>query len=190
MSYGECVDLGGNRGPGFSGGTVSNYIVLESSTNVGDQCDGGGGGGPCDLDSKFIKVPFTGIGQTYYTDRVYYMTSMPTNWYGKEPDWIIKTPNDDRHNNTTSGYMKYQFLHDTFVYIAFDQRQWLLPPWAQGMEWTNSRIYTSLDSQFYMDVYYYGLFTPGQCIDLGGNIADPVETHNVSNYFILGIEYN
>ncbi|MCP5003363.1 MAG: DUF1566 domain-containing protein, partial [Planctomycetes bacterium] len=38
VSSGECVRLGGNKGPGFSGGTVSNYMVMFSTTNVGDQC--------------------------------------------------------------------------------------------------------------------------------------------------------
>ncbi|MCP4990079.1 MAG: DUF1566 domain-containing protein [Colwellia sp.] len=45
VSSGECVSMGANKAPGFSGGTVSNFIVLYSTTSVGDQCGGGGGSG-------------------------------------------------------------------------------------------------------------------------------------------------
>ncbi|MCP5013748.1 MAG: DUF1566 domain-containing protein [Ketobacter sp.] len=38
VETGFCYRLGTNKGPGFTGGTVSNYIVMASSTNVGDQC--------------------------------------------------------------------------------------------------------------------------------------------------------
>ncbi|MCP5002578.1 MAG: hypothetical protein GY941_01300, partial [Planctomycetes bacterium] len=74
VSFGECVSLGGNKGPGSSGDTVSNYIVLHSTNNVGDQC-----GSPpppsssCPLDSKFVTDSISG-GVSYYTDRTYTIT--------------------------------------------------------------------------------------------------------------------
>ncbi len=42
ITTGECVNLGGNKGPGFSGGTVSNYIIMDSKINVSDcvECPG------------------------------------------------------------------------------------------------------------------------------------------------------
>ncbi len=125
VEEGECVNLGGNRGPGFSGGTVSNFIVLESSENVGDECDGHV---ECTLDSKFNRVTYTGIGQTYYTDRAYTITSHSI---GNE-EWIIKTPNDERNNTQSSGYMKFEMPFDGYVDIAFDSRLTTLPTWASG----------------------------------------------------------
>ncbi len=38
VPFGTCVSLGGNMGPGYVGRIANNYIVLFSSTNVGDQC--------------------------------------------------------------------------------------------------------------------------------------------------------
>ncbi|MCP5004818.1 MAG: hypothetical protein GY941_12885 [Planctomycetes bacterium] len=73
-------------------------------------------------------MTYTGIGQTYYTDRAYTITSHSI---GNE-EWIIKTPNDERNNTQSSGYMKFEMPFDGYVDIAFDSRLTTLPTWASG----------------------------------------------------------
>ncbi|MCP4989730.1 MAG: hypothetical protein GY928_27840, partial [Colwellia sp.] len=63
FSAGDCVDLGGNKGPGASTGTASNYVVfLENLYCVPPPPSA------CALDPKFVHGNLTN-GAKYYTDR-------------------------------------------------------------------------------------------------------------------------
>ncbi len=186
VSNGECVNLGGNKGPGFSGGSVSNYIVLHSQTNIGDQC----GGGECTLDPKFNQTYSWGLGSTYYTDRAYTITNV------SDPDdltclaAIIKTPNNDTSNTQSSGYMKFEMPFDGYVYIAFDSRLTSLPTWASDfIQWTGHTISASLSSQPHMQLYYKE-FSAGDCVDLGGNKGPGASTGSTSNYVVFLEDFN
>ncbi|MCP5008167.1 MAG: hypothetical protein GY941_30175, partial [Planctomycetes bacterium] len=187
VSYGECVDLGGNRGPGYSGGSVSNYIVLESGTEVGDECDDGGD--LCELDSKFTTYyadpPQSLIGKTYYTDRPYTITgySAPPGFYF--PEIMIKTPNDDRNNTQPSDYLTYRSSYDVEnFYFAFDSRLTSLPEWAGVLTPVDVYLYTSLSTQPYMKLYHTFVF-PDNCLNPGGNKADGASTGTASNYILF-----
>ncbi len=187
VSYGECVSLGGNKGPGFSGGIVSNYIVLTSVNNVGDQCDViPPKPGPCALDySKFIQTSSWTLGHTYYTDRAYTITGVQDPSDLQHLCTIIKTPNDDRNNTQLSGYMQFEMPIDAVIYIAFDSRLTSLPTWASGYnKWYGHTITTSLYSQPYMQLYYKN-YTPGDCVSLGGNKASGASAGTASNYVVF-----
>jgi hypothetical protein len=88
-SSGDCINLGANKAPGFSGGTVSNYMVFY-----------GGDVGPsvCVLAPKFEETTLRDMvageasAMYYYTDRTYTLTSVPSAYIGMD---TILTPNDD-----------------------------------------------------------------------------------------------
>ncbi|MCP5007469.1 MAG: hypothetical protein GY941_26565, partial [Planctomycetes bacterium] len=181
VSFGECVSLGGNKGPGFSGGTVSNYIVLHGTVNVGDQCVTS-----CMLDSKFIELGWS-VGSTYYTDRGYTITGVSVPDFVNCLQPLIKTPNDDRHNTQSSGYMEFEMPFNGWVYVAFDSRLTIMPSWVYDtgfVRWDGYTISTSLSSQPFMQLYT-NYYSAGDCVDLGGNKAPGSSNETASNYSVF-----
>ncbi|MCP5004969.1 MAG: hypothetical protein GY941_13695, partial [Planctomycetes bacterium] len=67
FSNGDCVDLGGNKAPGASTGTASNYVVflIDGFCTPPEPL--------CELDPKFGSG-FADNGATYYEDRSYVIT--------------------------------------------------------------------------------------------------------------------
>jgi hypothetical protein len=168
---GDCVNFGANKAPGFSGSTVSNYIVFY-----------GTGSGPptCTLDSSFQETTLSN-GIEYYTDRTYTMTSVPGSYVGMD---MIKTPNDDRNLTTASDYLTFELSSDAIVYVAYDSRATSLPNWMSGFSNTGDRIYTSLSSQPYLEVYSKAYYD-GDCVKLGANKAPGFSGDTVSNYIVF-----
>jgi hypothetical protein len=179
-SAGDCVNLGANKATGFSGNTVSNYIVFY-----------GTGDGPsakppppppdtCILDSRFQETAIrTGI--DYYTDRTYTLTSVPSEYVGMD---LIKTPNDDGNLTTTDGYLTFELYSATTVYVAYDSRATSLPVWMSGFTNTGDRIYTSLGTQPYLKVYSRS-YSAGACANIGANKAIGFSGSTVSNYIVF-----
>jgi hypothetical protein len=168
---GDCINLGANKAPGFSGGTVSNYMVLY-----------GGDVGPaaCTLASKFVETTLSN-GMRYYTDRAYTLTSVPSAYIGMD---TILTPNDDLTRTAASDYLTFEMPYDGTVYVAYDSRATSLPNWLSGFSDTGDRIYTSLSTQPYLKIYKRSYFT-GDCINLGANKAPGFSGGTVSNYMVL-----
>ena len=75
--------------PGFSGSTVSNYLVFYGPSPA------------CELDSRF-EQPVLAEGIEYYTDRDYTLTGVPSQYIGLE---AILLPNGDRELGCGSGYV-------------------------------------------------------------------------------------
>ena len=170
-SAGDCVNLGTNKATGFSGTTVSNYIVFY-----------GTGGSPptCILDSRFQETTL-GNGVMYYTDRDYTVTAVPGAYVGMD---LIKTPNDDRDLTTASDYLTFELSGDATVYVAYDSRAASLPNWMSGFSNTGDRIYTSLSTQPYLNVYSRS-YSAGDCVNLGTNKAAGFSGTTVSNYIVF-----
>ncbi|MFZ0611243.1 MAG: SGNH/GDSL hydrolase family protein [Desulfobacterales bacterium] len=155
---GACVNLGGNKGDGFSGDTVSNYLVFY-----------GVAGAPpaCILDPKFDQVTLIS-GTRYYTDRDYVLTGVPTPYQGMK---MIATPNDERSRTDASNYLKFEMPFSGKVYVAYDSRATSLPYWLRSFTYTGYNVSTSLSSQPYLKVYSKS-YAGGDCVNLGANKAD------------------
>jgi lysophospholipase L1-like esterase len=172
---GDCVDLGGNYGPGSSAENRSNYIVFYGTI---------GSPPPCVLASKFQKTTLASyIG--YYTDRTYTLSTVPPEYIGMD---LIKTPNDDRTLTTPSGYMKFEMPINGKVFVAYDRRATSLPDWMSGFSYTQKNIYTSLATQGYLEIYSKD-YQAGECVDLGGNYAPGSSGEDRSNFIVFyGVE--
>jgi len=180
-SNGVIVNFGGNKAAGFSGGTVSNYLVF-----YGNSVAGSGGGTTtttgCGLESKFAESKVT-VGTYLYTDRDYFIT-------GGVPDWmlgrtIIQTPNDDRKNTSASDYIRFTTPVSYWVYVVFDSRSSSVPNWLSDWEFRSEyKITTSLSSQPYLRLYRK-MFNAGECVRLGGNYGPGSSSETRSNYVVV-----
>ena len=170
FSANDCIDLGCNKGVGFSGGTVSNYCVFFGKlTDVS-----------CNLNPKFEQTSVQN-GMNYYTDRLYTFTSVPTFYIGKA---MIKTPNNDRNNRCASGYVRFTKSSSGFVYVAYDRRHIALPNWMNGFVDTGDSISTSLSSQRFLMIFSK-FYNAGECVDLGCNKGPGFSEGIKSNYIVI-----
>jgi len=165
---GECVDLGGNFGPGSSSENRSNYIMFYGTISG------------CALDARFEETTLA-EGIEYYTDRTYTLTNVPSKFFGLD---MIKTPNDDRFRENGNGYLTFEMPSDGTVYVGIDGRASSVPDWLNGFTYTGDRIYTSLSTQPYLEVYSR-TYTAGECVDLGGNFGPGSSSENRSNYIVF-----
>jgi K319L-like, PKD domain len=134
----------------------------------------------CVLDSQFQQA-ILARNITYYTDRTYKITSVPSKYIGMD---MIKTPNDDRNLTAASDYLTFEMPYDGIVYVGYDSRATSLPNWMSGFSNTGDRIYTSLSSQPYLNVYSRS-YSAGDCVNLGGNKAPGFSGRTVSNYMVF-----
>jgi hypothetical protein len=169
---GECVDLGGNFGPGSSDQNRSNYVVVYGKDAP-----------RCALDPKFGET-VVDIGAYYYTDRTYTIS-------GGIPSWmvgrtLIQTPNDEKNNSLASGYISFTTPVSWWVYVLFDSRSANVPDWLYS--WERYTKYpdmeTSLATQPSLKVYRK-MFNAGQCVDLGGNYGPGSSSEYRSNYAVV-----
>jgi len=172
---GDIINFGANKAPGFTGSIVSNYIVFYGN--------GISSPGTCTLDGDFNTTSMI-VGVSYYTDRSYTITD-------GIPDWmlgrtLIQTPNDEKYNNSTSGYIKFTAPVSWWVYVLFDSRSASVPDWLNGWErYTRyGDIETSLSTQPSMKLYRK-MFDAGQCVDLGGNYGPGSSSEYRSNYAVV-----
>ena len=180
---GDIVNLGANKATGFVGDTVSNYIVFYSdgSGGVSDNTDE-----TTSADSSLagsFEESSVATRAYLYTDRSYYIT-------GGIPDWmigrtLIQTPNDERYNSASSGYINFTNTVDWWVYVLFDSRSASIPNWLEDWELRSDyRIYTSLSTQPYLKVYRK-MFDAGEIVDLGGNYGPGSSDETRSNYVVV-----
>jgi hypothetical protein len=172
----DCVNFGANKAPGFTGVTVSNYLVF--------YCPGGGAS-DCSLDSRFAETTMNS-GITYYTDRSYTLTKVPSYYGGME---TILTPNDDRNRADAADYLTFKMPYDGVVYVAFDCRAISEPNWMDGFIDTGDVIKTSLSTQPCLKIYRK-TFVEGACVNFGANKAPGFSGDTVSNYIVMYAEEN
>jgi hypothetical protein len=183
-SAGACVNLGANKAAGFSG-SGSNYMVFYG-TGDGSSTNPLPPSSPstCTLNAKFQETTLNN-GIEYYTDRSYTIQGgLPDFMVGRS---LIKTPNDERLNNASSGYMGFSNPVDWYVYVLFDSRAANLPDWIDKGGWEKKseyKITTSLSSQPYLQVWRKR-FSAGVCVDLGGNYGTGSSTENRSNFAVI-----
>ena len=117
----------------------------------------------------------------YYTDRNYTLTSVPSNYIGMD---AILTPNDERNYTDATDYLTFTMPDNGMVYVAYDARANALPTWMSGFSSTGDRIYTSLSTQPYLNVYSRS-YNAGECVNLGANKGEGFSGSTVSNYLVL-----
>ena len=176
---GATVNFGGNKASGFSGGIVSNYLVFYKFGSA-DTSSSSTSNSTIDLDSKFDQTALA-TSMTYYTDRTYILTTVPSTYLNYE---AILTPNDERANTKSSGYLTFVKSEDGVVFVAYDSRATSLPNWMSDFSDTGNRIYTSLTSQPYLKVYQKS-YAAGETVNFGGNKASGFSGGTVSNYIVF-----
>ena len=176
---GATVNLGGNKAAGFSGGTVSNYLAFYEFGSA-DTSSSSPSDSTLDLDSRFDQTALV-TSMTYYTDRTYTLTNVPSVYLNYE---AILTPNDERANTKSSGYLTFVMPEDGVVFLAYDSRATRLPNWMSGFSNTGNRIYTSLRTQPCLKVYQKR-YSAGTTVNLGGNKATGFSGGTVSNYLVF-----
>ncbi len=113
------------------------------------------------------------VGDTYYTDRSYVITSLPA--YLQGASFVLPT-NADK-TETSPDYLRIFARKPVVAYVAYDPRASRMPAWLSaeaGWTMTPDRIGTTDPGTRYLDVYTKvfpaGEFSP---IVLGGTLADP-----------------
>jgi hypothetical protein len=170
---GDCVDLGGNFGPGSSGENRSNYVVVygkDGSTN-------------CTLNQKFGETAVK-VGAHYYTDRTYTIADGVPSWMVGRT--LIQTPNAEKENSAGNGYIRFKNPVDWWVYVLFDSRSSSVPDWLNS--WDRYTKYPEMETSLVTQPglkMYRKKFDAGQCVDLGGNYGPGSSSEYRSNYAVV-----
>ena len=116
-------------------------------------------------------------GDTYYIDRSYHITSIPSGFTGLT--WI-KTANDDRMA-TSPSFLSFDVNVDALVYVAYDHRATSLPNWLRSYDALVQGIGVTDGATPLM---LYGKQYPAGTVTLGGNQAEGAAGAS-SNYVVL-----
>jgi hypothetical protein len=167
--------------------TCADAVEFSKSANVSGGSSSSGSSSSasssCSLGGQFGTVTAK-VSQYLYTDRNYTMT-------GSVPDWMvgrkmIQTPNDERNNKSSSGYLRFTNPVNWWVYVLFDSRSSSIPDWLNGWERYTKypNVQTSLGSQPSLKMYRK-MFDAGECVDLGGNYGPGSSSEARSNYVVV-----
>ncbi|MEO7961949.1 MAG: glycoside hydrolase family 88 protein, partial [Ginsengibacter sp.] len=130
---------------------------------------------------RFYSVGTLSVGNTFYTDRTYAVTSVPA-IIGSAT--ILKPANDDK-TNTSGNVVSFTLMQNADLYIAYDPRQTALPSWMNGWQKIPEQLGVSDSKINHLDLYtkYYNA---GNVI-LGGNLASPAAGAQ-TNYCLIAKE--
>ena len=133
---------------------------------------------PSDYPSTY-KQNLLEIGNIYYIDRSYILTSIPD--ILKHGIWVM-TANNDKYI-TSENHVSFFVDRPCTVYIAYDSRATSLPDWMGDFNDTATVIETTdVDFNVYSKPY-----VGGSTIQLGGNKA-PGASGAGSNYIVIVVE--
>ena len=190
-------DRGGVKGPLFGiykwtwqkkPSNVTQRIVYHDEVRVGDASSSYNEVSPpnstvasnmCTLDSKFTASTLS-EGMTYYTDRSYTLTRVPSKYIGMD---MIKTPNDEKDNTASSDYLEFTLAQNTTVYVAYSSEALSLPSWMNGFTDTGDNITTMNLQEKTFDVYSKSF--PAGCVNLGANKASGFTGGSINNYMVF-----
>jgi hypothetical protein len=197
------VSLGGNSAVPAAG-AGSNYIVIvKPATLVAEICDNsldddGDSLIDCDdpdcsafpacsginvtiINPPAYTVAYLDLGDEYYLDRTYILTSIPPELATGAEQWI-KTANDDKRNTNSSNFLQFTISQDSTVYVAYDSRATSLPNWLSANFTLTSLTIGVSDEMGLFNVYKKDF--PAGMISLGGNHAAPAAGVG-SNYIVI-----
>ena len=122
------------------------------------------------------------VGDEYYSDRTYTITSIPTDFTGLT--WI-KTANDDK-NSTADALVSFTLTKPAYVYIGFDDRIDPQPNWLTNNFTKTATTIGLSDSKVPTVPLWVGEYDAGN-VSLGGNLATGAMEPgpSVTQYIIL-----
>jgi hypothetical protein len=106
------------------------------------------------------------VGNTYYTDRVYQITSIPSYLNNVS---LIKTANDDKLSKLST-LVSFKLNRPATVYVAYDPRATKLPVWLQNFTRTTDKLGINDPKLAAMNIYKKD-YEAGT-YPLGGNLSD------------------
>nr|WP_237488004.1 kelch repeat-containing protein [Hufsiella arboris] len=116
---------------------------------------------------KPYRIGTLAAGITYYTDRTYKITSVPSSLTGVP---FLLTANDDKSNNSSS-LLSFNLTKEATVFVAYDSRATVLPNWLNSWEKLPDKI--SVDDPKLVSFNLYGKkFSAGNVL-IGGNLQSP-----------------
>jgi hypothetical protein len=104
-------------------------------------------------------VAHLNVGDMYYLDRGYTITSLPTGLNTGEEEWI-ETKNDDK-SNTSAAFLEFDLSQDSTVYVGYDSRASALPDWLASSFTPTTMTIGVTDNQMGQFDVYEGNFTAG-----------------------------
>ena len=124
-------------------------------------------------------------GETFYTDRPYTLTSVPSFLAGAS---FIKTANNDKKLSTSEDFLRVYLKQQAIAYVAYDPRSTQRPAWLSDWTKTNEVIGTTDPGSSYFEVYtklvQFTLFeTYPYQLSIGANLATPAVGSNM-NYIV------
>ncbi|MBW2164935.1 MAG: putative metal-binding motif-containing protein, partial [Deltaproteobacteria bacterium] len=105
------------------------------------------------------------VGDEYYLDRTYTLTSVPSELTEGEEEWI-KTKKKDKANTSVS-FLEFTISQDSTIYIGYDTRATSLPDWLTSKFVSTPLIIGVSEVMGHFDVYKQN-FSAGTST-LGGN---------------------
>ncbi|AMR33488.1 hypothetical protein A0256_19710 [Mucilaginibacter sp. PAMC 26640] len=107
------------------------------------------------------------VGATYYTDRVYQITSGPDYILNGK---LIKTANDDKLSKLTS-FLSFKVHKNATVYVGYDSRAKKLPTWLEGFTKTSETL--GVDDPKIATLNIFKKEFPAGLVTLGANLSGP-----------------
>jgi lysophospholipase L1-like esterase len=117
---------------------------------------------------SYIVAANLNVGDEYYIDRTYTLTSIPSEIDTRTDEWIM-TGNNDK-GSTSDTFLEFEIEQDSIVYIGYDSRSTSLPDWLVNDFNPTSLTIGVSEAMDHFNVYAQ-VFTAGT-FSLGGNRAD------------------
>ena len=119
------------------------------------------------------------VGDTYYLDRSYTLTSIPSSLAGGV--WLI--PENDDKTNTRDDYLEFTVDRDVDVYVAFTPTASSLPNWMAPFSPTGEVVGVTAGTPT-LDLYSR-FYAAGSTIILGGNVAQGIAGGGNNNFVVV-----
>ncbi|MEO6329084.1 MAG: InlB B-repeat-containing protein, partial [Ginsengibacter sp.] len=121
-------------------------------------------------------------GVTIYTDRTYQTTSVPP-FLNNAP--FIRTPNDDKANNTAS-MLSFNLTQSATLYVAYDPRVTVLPAWLSSWQKLAAVQVVGINDPTINHLDLYSKSYAAGPVTLGGNLASPA-AGSKNNYLVVAL---
>ena len=110
------------------------------------------------------------IGNNYYIDMTYTLSSVPSELIADDIVWIM-TADSDR-NNTGENYLSFDIIEDSTIYVGYDSRALFPPDWlASNFTLLAVSIGVTDPDVGSLDLYQYQADLVNGTVILGGNKA-------------------